>query len=301
MITYRSCAAVFCVLLLCACSRSDVDTTEPIDDAVLIADLRARYGYSEDVAAEIRLYITPPNAERVRFSIKITADADGGVLLSAFEKGIQIFDGHLDNNGNCTLLLLRDDLVLTGDLEAAAERERTRPEGSTVIGLLLGQLPMLIDEVRRGPLPGADTAVSVSHAITGIMLNWDLGDGFQAEASLDGANESIISKRVSVRDEPRFELHYDKFQTFDGNLYRSRKVDLDLAGSEVDVSIKLVTIENRRFDDRWRPLDIPGDWRKATLIDYLDALHRDSLRQRETETEDATPPSPTTSGADAEP
>lgn len=263
------------VVLLAACAPPRDGADAPEDAAALAAALRARYGSEPELAAELALRAYPADGERVGFSLRLSVIPEHGVILDGFEKGIAVLEGQLAPDGALTLLLVREEVAIRGDLAAAAEDPELRARDAA-LALLVTRLGDIVDEVQYGPVPRAERYRLVEEDGDRVLI-CDRGD-VRVSCRLDAAGEQVTDKRIAHLDADGeavelLRVAYDYHRVRSG-LLRARKIDVTLADGTGRLLIKFseLTVPSVIEPLRATPPEIPDDWPVRPLLAWLREL-----------------------------
>ncbi len=245
----------------------------PEQGLALATELRERYGRAEELDAEIYLVVVPPEQEHVSFSLQLTVVPGVGVVLDAFKKGFEILDGLIEPDGECLLVLQREELVVQGNLDAVAAQRQVA--GDDAVGLFVTQLPRIVDEVQAGPVPvAADYRIEPYQEGRALRcINPDGEALCVLDASGQRVDEKIIYRGHGEDAVELLRLSYSR-QRVTSTLLRAHLVQVRLPQDATRIVIKLARLE---IPLPGSPLVVqtpvaPEGWLVRPLISWLDDL-----------------------------
>ena len=207
-------AAVLLCLLLTACGSGRAD---PPPDA---GALRARLVSAEVVVASLLLQTQPAAGEGETFSLRLWAAADGQVRVRAQKLDGDFLEALIRADGAYEAWLPREKVATSGRLDAAD------------VPMLLGDLRLLLAELRHGPLPPG--------VVPGPGWTWS-ADGREVALTL-GVDGLPTAKTLGRAGAEELALAYAQWKDFDG-LLRPVSVRLHQLASGDRLAIRLKSFD----------------------------------------------------------
>jgi hypothetical protein len=199
--------------------------------------IHGSYAFVDRLSFDLTLTWRPPadaGAEPLSFSLIGVVESDGRVRLHASKMGVPFLEGVIDADGQALLVLDRDQAVVRGNLHEAITSETGAPAA------VFTRMPMLVDELRRGPLPYLERSAYSQTAEGAIRC--DFADGTAAVITPARDHTVLYKDLLDSAGVHRLRMTYGKHAVFDGAL-RPRLMIVSQPGQDGQARLRL-----RAFD-----------------------------------------------------
>lgn len=241
-----------CVLLILAgCAARPPRTAVPFPPEQ-VPTYAAAYGEAQACSADLKMQVRRTDADNLNFSIILWISADDHLRASLSKLGKPFLNLLITPDGAFRATLALDDVAIDSDLDQLAaaaqaiDAERAdRGQGRIAEQQLnlLEDLRLLLDEIKRGPVPQAPHYTTSSRALDGFECTMRNGQIAVFRMSFQGRGTIVTDKTIYAADHTELAtITYRSYDRLDGVL-RPQRLELQIPEDTNEYHIGLKAID----------------------------------------------------------
>ena len=265
----------FITVLLASCSSEQ--TRSPLggasgqqDNGLAVAKkIAAHYGAIPRAKFELGIRVKAKDQDALNFTIHAWVTEDNIIRLRAQKLGFEFLDGLIKPDGSFLGILVRDKEVVQGNLKEMAAEHLDQENASSAF---FSNLPLLVSEAKRGPLPNAYSfTLETQNGTTFLICEHEHNTFSRLTLKQDRGQWLVTEKQIIYDDAVLGRLTYKDLQPYD-TLLRPKRLRLYF-DQDIDTRFTLRALDAvPSFSPRRFQLSAPPDYPVISLNDFRKRL-----------------------------
>lgn len=278
------CTLICACILITSCggkqTRPAATAGNDEEQALRAGEARAQelvnlFRQTDSVVFSVYIVYQPPKREHLSFSLTGWAPADGRLRIRMTKLGVDFLEGLMEENGNFTGVLVRDEKIIKGDvdqlmpkLEEKAGKEfknKEQRKGAPLLALV----ELLRNEVKHGPINIRQDGYRLEKIDGQECLHFNLPHKFKATAILGSRKKNPVAEKIIYNPEGKevMRLKYSRLKEHDG-MQRLCQIRVEVPENDDKQTVILRELDAvRNIGADRMALEVP-DYKEISIEDF---------------------------------